>query len=318
MTMKERPSVVVIGGGTGLPVLLRGLKSHDVDLSAIVTVADDGGSTGMLRDQMDLPAVGDLRKVIAAMSEAEPILMEMFQHRFETRSELNGHSLGNLILAGLCSITGSFNHGVQEMCRVLNVSGSVLPVANHSVVLHAQMSDGQVISGESQIPKANKKIERVWLTPEHVPPNPEAIEHILEADLLVIAPGSLYTSIIPNLVVEGVAAAVCQSRAKKVYVCNVMTQAGETNGYSVSDHIAAIHQHVGAPFLHYVVANNGLIPSHVLRKYNEEHAVPVRIDERNIRKMGVELIAKNVINVFDGSIRHNKKSLAKTVLDLLQ
>ncbi|MGL4522800.1 MAG: gluconeogenesis factor YvcK family protein, partial [Bacilli bacterium] len=213
MIEKTQPSIVVIGGGTGLPVLLRGLKNHDVDLTAIVTVADDGGSTGLIRDQMDLPAVGDIRNVIAAMSDAEPILREMFQHRFQTASELNGHALGNLILASLCSITGSFAHGVQEMCRVLNVSGTVLPVANHSVVLHAEMEDGTVISGESKIPEVNKSISRVWLTPDNVQPNEEAVEHILKADAIIIGPGSLYTSILPNLVFKGIADAVIESKA---------------------------------------------------------------------------------------------------------
>lgn len=182
----RHPKIVLIGGGTGLPVLLRGLKKYPVEISAIVTVADDGGSSGRIRHEMDMPSPGDIRNVLAALSDVEPLLEKMFQHRFETGDELSGHSLGNLIIAALTSITGDFVHAVKELSKVLNVRGQVLPSANQSVVLHAEMEDGSIIAGESKIPKSGKKIKRVFLTPEVIQPLPETLTAIQEADLIVI------------------------------------------------------------------------------------------------------------------------------------
>ncbi|RBN37963.1 hypothetical protein DMN50_27810, partial [Priestia megaterium] len=198
MSSEQLPKVVVIGGGTGLPVLLRGLKEYPLDLTAIVTVADDGGSSGRLRDELEIPAPGDIRNVLVALSDVEPLVEELFQHRFDTGNELTGHSLGNLLLAAMTSITGDFVHAIREMSKVLNVRGKVLPAANQSVVLHAEMQDGSIVTGESKIPEVNKKINKVFLSPADVKPLVETIKAIRRADLIVLGPGSLYTSILPN------------------------------------------------------------------------------------------------------------------------
>lgn len=200
MSNNRQPRVVVIGGGTGMPVLLRGLKSLPIHLTALVTVADDGGSTGRLRSEMEIPAPGDIRNVIAALSEAEPMLVELFQHRFAVGNGLSGHSMGNLLLAALTSITGDFYTGIKEISRVLNVKGEIYPISNESMSLHAKMEDGSIISGESNIPLSKKRIKRLFLSPQPVQPLPDAIHAIEKADLIVIAPGSLYTSILPNMI----------------------------------------------------------------------------------------------------------------------
>lgn len=211
----NRPNVVIIGGGTGLSVLLRGLKVYPVDITAIVTVADDGGSSGRLRDELSIPPPGDIRNVLAALSDVEPLVENLFQHRFNKGNSLTGHSLGNLILAAMTNITGDFFHAVTEMSKVLNVRGKVLPAANKSVVLHAEMEDGTIVSGESKIPYSGKKIKRVFLSPETIEPLEEAIDVIRKADLILIGPGSLYTSILPNLLVPKLGDEVCKAKAKK-------------------------------------------------------------------------------------------------------
>ena len=211
----KQSKVVIIGGGTGLPVLLRGLKKHPVDITAIVTVADDGGSSGRLREDMDIPAPGDIRNVLAAMSDVEPFIEKMFQHRFTEKNELSGHSLGNLILAAMTSLTGDFVHAIQEMSKFLNVRGKVLPAANQSVILHAEMEDGTIVSGESKIPFSGKKIKRVFLTPQDIKPLSQTLMEIKQADLIVIGPGSLYTSILPNLLVPEIGEAVTHVKSEK-------------------------------------------------------------------------------------------------------
>src|SRR3954451_2931940 len=278
MTTKGQPKIVIIGGGTGLPVLLRGLKKYPVDITAIVTVADDGGSSGRLRDELNIPPPGDVRNVLAALSEVEPLIEEMFQHRFKTSNELSGHSLGNLILAAMTSITGNFVHAIQEMSKILNVHGKVLPAANQSVVLHAEMEDGTIVSGESKIPYSGKRIKKVFMTPGKIRPLPEDLQEIRQADLIIIGPGSLYTSILPNLLVPKIGDELCRSHAKKVYICNLMTQAGETHGFTASDHVKALYDHMSCAFINTILVNNEEIPQDIQLRYNEELADPVQYD----------------------------------------
>ncbi|MDQ1000872.1 putative cofD-like protein [Neobacillus niacini] len=312
-----QPRIVIIGGGTGLPVLLRGLKQYPVDITAIVTVADDGGSSGRLRDDLQIPPPGDIRNVLAALSDVEPLVEEMFQHRFKTSNELSGHSLGNLILAAMTSITGNFVHAIQEMSKVLNVRGKVLPAANQSVVLHAEMEDGTVVSGESKIPYSGKKIKKVFLTPEIITPLPESIQAIRQADLIIIGPGSLYTSILPNLLVPRLGEEVCRSRAKKVYICNLMTQAGETHGYTASDHVKAIYDHMSCAFMDTILVNDKEIPEDIQLRYNEELADPVDYDLERIFELGLEVVHADIAIQENGALRHDPKKVAKILYNLL-
>jgi uncharacterized cofD-like protein len=317
MKEKTKPKMVIIGGGTGLPVLLRGLKHHDLDITAIVTVADDGGSSGRLRDELRIPPPGDVRNVLAALSDVEPLIIELFQHRFQNGNGLSGHSLGNLILAALTSITGDFVKAIREMSKVLNVHGQVLPAANKSVVLHAEMEDGAVVSGESKIPYSGKKIKRVFLTPEDIEPLPETIEAIRQADLIVVGPGSLYTSILPNLLVPKIGQEVCQAKAKKVYICNIMTQAGETMHYTVSDHVKALHDHMGRFFLDVVIVNSGQIPEGIQQRYAQELAEPVQDDSDRLMELGIQVIRDHIVSYEDQVIRHDTKKVASLLLSLI-
>ncbi len=317
MTENQQPRIVIIGGGTGLPVLLRGLKKYPVDITAIVTVADDGGSSGRLRDDLHIPPPGDVRNVLAALSDVEPLIEEMFQHRFNTANELSGHSLGNLILAAMTSITGNFVHAIQEMSKVLNVHGKVLPAANQSVILHAELEDGTFVSGESKIPFSGKKIKRVFLTPNRIDALPESILAIKQADLIIIGPGSLYTSILPNLLVPDLGKAVCQANAKKVYICNLMTQAGETLEYTASDHVKAIYDHMQCRFIDTILVNNRPIPKDIQQRYQKEYAEPVYLDIPILQDLGVELLQDEIVTLHDGAIRHDTKKVAGILYSLL-
>ncbi|QOR66186.1 YvcK family protein [Cytobacillus suaedae] len=317
MKQARQPRIVIIGGGTGLSVLLRGLKKHPLDITAIVTVADDGGSSGRLRDEMDIPPPGDIRNVIAALSDVEPLVEELFQHRFKNGSGLSGHSLGNLILAAMTTITGDFVHAISEMSKVLNVRGRVLPAANRSVVLHAEMEDGTIVSGESKIPYSGKEIKRVFLTPEDIEPVNETLTAIREADLIIVGPGSLYTSILPNLLVPKIGEEVIKAKAKKVYICNVMTQAGETLNYTASDHVKALYRHMNSSFLDMILVNDEGIPDKIKAKYAKELAQSVDYDLQRLSALGLEIIHGNIISYEDEVIRHDTTKVASILYNLV-
>ncbi|PEJ58297.1 MULTISPECIES: YvcK family protein [unclassified Bacillus (in: firmicutes)] len=315
--VSQRSKIVIIGGGTGLSVLVRGLKKHPVDITAIVTVADDGGSSGRLRDELKIPPPGDVRNVLAALSDVEPMLEELFQHRFATSGDLSGHSLGNLMLSAMTAITGDFYRAIIEMRRVLNVRGKVIPAANQSVVLKAELEDGTIVSGESKIPYSGKKIKRVFLAPSNVEPLKEAIDEIERADLIVIGPGSLYTSILPNLLVTKIGKAVVASKAKKVYVCNVMTQAGETLYYTASDHVKALYEHLDSSFIDTIIVNEGTMPKNILELYKEEHAQQVKPDLDELNALKLEVVHKSIVKYDDNVIRHDTVKLAEILCDLI-
>lgn len=314
--MTDRKKVVAIGGGTGLPAVLRGLKKYSVDITAIVTVADDGGSSGMLRNELQIPPPGDIRNVLVSLSDVEPVFEKLLQHRFKTDSGLNGHSLGNLLIAALTSITGDFVKGVRELSHILNVHGQVLPAADQSIVLCAVMSDGSIVEGESSIPEANKKIEHVFLKPADIQPLPESITAIREADLITLGPGSLYTSVIPNLLVPELAEEVIRSKARKVYVCNAMTQKGETDGFSASDHILAMNRHVGCSFIDTIIANNQPIAPSIIERYAREGAEPVSVDRPKLEAQGLSVISAPLIKTAGGVIRHNEAAIAKLLMTM--
>lgn len=306
-----------MGGGTGLSVLLRGLKKHALDLTAVVTVADDGGSSGRLRSELNILPPGDIRNVLVALARTEPLLEEVLQYRFAHGEGLAGHTLGNLMLAALSDITGDFVQGIKELSRVLAVQGKVLPVSGKAVILKAVMEDGSQVVGESKIPLSGKRIQRLELYPPDVPPNREVLEAIAEADAVVVGPGSLYTSVLPNLLVRDVAEAIHRSRALKVYICNVMTQPGETDGFSASDHLRVIQQHVGRPLFDTVIIHQGDLPAEILEQYAEQNAQPVVADTEALEKMGYQIVADDLV-VYQTYLRHNAEKLSKWIDSLVR
>jgi len=315
--MRAKVKVVTIGGGTGLSVLLRGLKKYPLDLTAIVTVADDGGSSGKIRSDMNIPSPGDIRNVIAALSDVEPYLEKMFQYRFDS-GEVKGHPVGNLMIAAMTDIHGDFSTAVKVMSRILNVRGTVLPTTNDIATLNAVLSDGEIIRGESSITKAGGVIDHVYITPSRVKPNEDVLKAIEEADYIIMGPGSLYTSIIPNLVISNVSEKIRESKAKKIYVCNVMTQHGETDNYSVCDHIVAINKHVQENIFDLVIANSREFDDSILSKYHKEKQEPVKIDHEKIEALGIKLIKNNDVGIVDNNtIRHNADKVSELIYDYI-
>ncbi|WP_409343945.1 uridine diphosphate-N-acetylglucosamine-binding protein YvcK [Paenibacillus sp. MBLB4367] len=315
-TGERQPRIVVIGGGTGLSVMLRGLKEKPVDITAIVTVADDGGSSGILRTELQMPPPGDIRSVLIALADVEPMLSKMLQHRFQAGNGLAGHSLGNLILAAMKEITGDFVSGVRELSRVLAVRGRVLPASVQPLVLTALMEDGSVVVGESKIPLAGGRIKRVSIDPPDAKPLDEALEAIEQADAILMGPGSLYTSIIPNLLVPDIAKKILESTAVKLFICNVMTQPGETDDYSVSDHLQAIHEHIGVHLFDYVIVNNGEIPPQVQLKYAEKGAKAVHLDLEEVSRRGYQVVADRLV-LFRTYLRHDAARLSNHIYQLV-
>jgi len=310
--------VVVIGGGTGLPTILRGLKRYPVEITAIVTVADDGGSSGDLREDLDVPPPGDIRNVLVALSEVEPLVQELFQYRFDGNTPLNGHPTGNLLIAAMTNITGDFATAIQGLSEVLKVRGRVLPVCNRSLNLCAEYTDGSIMLGESNIPQKDKKIRRVYYENNHHTALDEAVDAIMEADLVMLAPGSLYTSIIPNLLLPEISQAITRAKAMTVYCCNIMTQPGETTKFKVSDHIKAIEEHVGGRFIDKVLVNDGQIEDDIINRYKEQGSTVVKIDSKILKEMKIEVIRSRVALLSEaGEVRHNFKKIAATVFSLL-
>lgn len=308
------PRVVVIGGGTGTPVLLRGLKEYTGNLTAIVTVADDGGSSGRLRGDLGILPPGDVRNCLVALAHTEPLMEELLQYRFPS-GELKGHNMGNLLLAALCDTSGGFDRAVRSLSRVLAVRGQVLPVTLADVRLCAEMEDGTVVCGESRIPSSGGRIKRVFLDPGACRPTGEALQAIREADAIIMGPGSIYTSILPNLLVPGIAEAIAGSGAVKIYVCNVMTQPGETEGYTASRHLQALFDHAGK-IIDYMIVNTGGIPGKLLHRYRREGAAPVDADLEAIRDMGVIPVAERLVQ--EGElVRHHPDRLARLVMRLI-
>jgi uncharacterized cofD-like protein len=318
--------IVAIGGGTGLSTLLRGLKSHVApgdrhnshhpiaDLAAVVTVTDDGGSSGRLRREYSVLPPGDLRNCMVALSEDEALLGRLFQYRFQSGRGLRGHSFGNLFLTALSHITGDFTRAVRVSSEVLAIRGRIFPSTNQLVSLEAVLENGKVIAGESQIGATRAPIRRVRLVPRKVKPLAEVLEAIAAANLILLGPGSLFTSIIPNLLVSGVVEAIEKSRAKRVYIANLMTQPGETLGYTLVDHVRAIRQHTGRKIIDCVVINDQPLAPEVLRRYKSEGAEPVLIDRAELRRMGLKCILANLLEVH-GVVRHNSSRLASLLIE---
>lgn len=308
--------VVVVGGGTGLSVILRGLKLFPIDLTAIVSVADDGASSGVLRKEFDMPAVGDLRNVSVALSEVEPLVEQLLQYRFKTNSDLNNHAMGNLMLAALFNITGNLTESLAAFSKILNLKGKVLPFTEDKAVLVAHTEDGGIIEGESKITKAGKKIDFIEYK-DKVHATKEVINSIKEADLVVMGIGSLYTSIIPNLLDNRVKNVLTKSKAKKMYVCNAMTEHGETDNYSVSDCVNQINKYVGKDFIDVVLANTKEISYTIKKRYLKEKSTPIKIDEQKLKDMGVEVIKEDLITIVNNQVRHDYLKTALTIFNYL-
>lgn len=302
------PRIVGIGGGHGLSTLLRGLKEHTSAITAIVTVADDGGSSGRLRRSLGVLPPGDFRNCIVALADDEDLLTQLFQYRFSKGSELNGHSLGNLFIAAMAEITGSFERALAESARVLAVQGRILPSTLENVTLCADLA-GEQVAGESEIPKAKLPIERVYLRPDRVRAYPEAIRAILQAEMIVAGPGSLYTSVLPNLLVEDLVEAIRASKAIKVYVCNVATQPGETDGYTLGDHVAAIERHVG-PGIFPIVLGNATLPTQL--RPGVEPVRPVYPPSATYRVILADLLDT------EHPWRHDPHKLAKALMEIYE
>lgn len=308
------PRIVVVGGGTGLSVLLRGIKKYTSNITAIVSVADDGGSSGRLRDDLGILPPGDIRNCLVALADKESLMEDLLQYRFSV-GELAGHSLGNLLIAAMNDLAGGFHQAIRGMSRVLAVRGRVLPSTLQNVSLGAEYADGKVIFGESNIPGYGKRIKRVFLDPGDCYPLPESLQAIAEADAVVLGPGSLYTSILPNLKVSGLAESIARSRAVRIYVCNIMTQPGETDGYTAGDHVRAILSHAGR-VIDYVVVNREDIPREVRDRYGREGAAPVVPDVREIEKDGFKAVTEQLLAGGD-VVRHDPDKLARLIFKLI-
>ena len=313
------PRVAVIGGGHGLSTMLRGLKQYTENIAAFVTVADDGGGSGMLRQDLGMPPPGDIRNCMEALANTEPLMSQLMRYRFAEGS-LAGQSFGNLFLAALNGISPSFDAAVSRMSEVLAITGRVLPVTTADVQLEAEFENGASVVGESKIFYCKKRedcrIRQVRLIPEHPKALAEAITALRRADMIVLGPGSLYTSIIPNLLVDGIVETIQASSALKIYVANVMTQEGETEGYTNADHIRAIFQHSLPGLFRLCLVNAAAIPSEVLDRYAREGAEPLRFDKARCAELGVELVSRPVSAVRDGLVRHDPELLAVALLEL--
>ncbi len=309
-------NVVVIGGGTGLSTLLRGLKLFPMNITAIVTVADDGSSTGRLREEFDIPAVGDLRNVLVSLSEVEPIVSDLLQYRFNTYSDLNKHAMGNLLLTAMYDITGSLTKSLDSLSKIFNIKGRVLPFTEDKAILVAHTADGEVIEGESKITKAGKVIKKIEYK-NKVRVTPEVLEAVNDADLIIIGIGSLYTSIIPNLVSKEMRRALINSKAKKMYICNIMSEHGETDGFNVSDCIKQINKYVDKDFIDVVLANNKRVPENILKLYEKEQSAQILVDREKIHELGVKLITDDLLSITNDQARHDYVKTALAVFTYL-
>ncbi len=318
MKLNHGPKIVAIGGGTGLSTILRGLKKLTNNVTAVVTVGDDGGSSGRLREEMGILPPGDIRNCIAALADDDDIVTKLFKYRFKTGEGLEGHSFGNLFITALSAICGDMLTAIRESSKVLRIRGRVLPATLDDMRLVAKMEDGSIIKGESNIPEAGKKIVQLSTEPKTCMPAEDVLEAILDADIIILGPGSLYTSITPNLLVGNVALAIEKSKAKKIYVCNIMTQPGETDNYTASDHIEALFKHAKLNGvkgnLFDAVLINDFIPRNLSEKYEEANSYPVEFDINEVKALGLEVVCHKLIhNDKEGYVRHSPDRLARAI-----
>lgn len=311
--------VVVLGGGTGISYLLKGLKDFPLDITAVITVADNGKSTGILREEFNIPAVGDIRKVISNLSSIDPTIKQMMEYRFNTSSDLNGHALGNLILTAMLDITGNLSDSIAALSKLLDVRHKVLPISEDcTLTLMGETTDGDIIEGESEITACHKQFKRIFYKK-----NPEIVKEVLtsieEADLIIFSMGSLYTSILPHLICSQIIEAIDESKAKIMYLCNAMTQPGETECFGVSDHVNLLNQYLKNRKIDVVIASNTKIDENIARKYEtKEQKDPVFIDRKELSNMDVELIEADLLTIADdGTLKHDSLKLSSIIFSYL-
>ncbi len=314
------PKIVVIGGGTGLSTMLRGLKYYTSNITAIVTVGDDGGGSGDLREDLGMLPPGDIRNCILALADTEPLMEDLLQYRFKD-GRLKNQSFGNLFLAAMAGISENFEEAVQKMSSVLAVTGKVIPVTLDNMKLIAKLQNGNIVEGESQIPeeaiKQNSRIEELKIIPENAMALKEALDALREADAIVMGPGSLYTSITSNLLVKDIVKEVKKSNAIKIYISNIMTQPGETTGFKVSDHLKVLRKYGGKDIVDYVIANTGEITDELKEKYHQEGAELVKLDEEDISALGVKIVGENLVKINNGLVKHDSDKLAEVLADTI-
>ncbi len=312
--LMKGPKICTIGGGTGLSALLVGIKEYTSNITAIVTVADDGGSSGLLREEFDILPPGDIRNCLVALAETEPLMRELFQFRFDRDSHLKGHNFGNLFITAMTKLTGDFEKALEASSKVLAIRGKVIPSTLSKVKLSARFKDGDFIEGETNIPKKEKEIERVFLNPM-CSANPKALESIKSADIIILGPGSLFTSIIPNLLIKELTEEIVRSKALKVFICNIMTQHGETDNFTASQHLKALIEHSHPKIVDVCVVNTQNIPEELLEKYAKEMSFPVKPDVEEIEKMGYKTATADLVLISD-YVRHDPKKLAQKIMEV--
>ena len=312
--LNKGAKIVAIGGGTGLSMLLRGIKKYTNNITAIVTVGDDGGSSGRLREEMGILPPGDIRHCITALADDEDLVNKLFKYRFKNGEGLEGHSFGNLFLTALYDITGDMVSAVRASSRVLSIRGRVLPATLDDMKLVAEMEDGRIVHGESTIPEAHGRIKRLFTEPANCKALEDVIQAIRNAELIILGPGSLYTSVIPNLLVKQISEEIIKSKARKIYVCNIMTQPGETDNYTVSDHLKALIQHSGSNKIVDAVLVNDYLPEKLADIYQKSGSYPVKLDTQEVKKLGIKIVAKKLIqDSKEGLVRHSSNRVARAV-----
>jgi len=313
--LQKGPNIAAMGGGTGLSNLLRGLKEYSSNITAVVTVADNGGSSGKLRDELNILPPGDIRNCLVALADQETLMEDLFQYRFYKEGDLRGHSFGNLYIAAMSEVLGDFEEAVEESSKVLAIRGKVLPSTNQNVNLGAVYVDKSSVIGESAIPNLNKKIEKVYLKPGSVSITQNTRRQLLQADYIVVGPGSLYTSLIPNLLIQGMVDAIKISDAKKIFITNVMTQPGETTGYSAADHLQAVYDHIGEQIFDYIIVNQNGSSQRILNKYAKEGAYPVENDTSRLKEFKINIVEGKLLKTGD-LIRHDPQKLADIIVQI--
>ena len=315
--MEQNKKVVILGGGTGTSCIVRGLKYFPIDLTCIITVSDNGSSTGRLRKEFDTPAVGDIRKVLSNLSTLPAEVRDVMEYRLKTNSELNGHAIGNLVLTSLINETGNLKKSIEYLSKILDVKAKVLPLSEDYLTLMGKTVDDEIIEGEEEITKAGKKYKEFFYKEEpHI--LPEVFSAIKEADLIILSTGSLYTSVMPHIISKDISTAIRNAKGKVMYICNVMTQPGETDGFGVSNHVKALEQYLGKDEIDVVVGSNSKISNTMLKKYaNKERKAKVEIDHDEIAKRKFEFIEKDLITIADGTIKHDSLKVSSVIFEYL-